>query len=115
MTGMALVIMASRKSGFMWPSRPAFGGRSSRRLPRHRHVSLAQTAALDLDVGLGPDLLELGVDRLGFVILALAAEGVGQAVEAPAVVGEFFQVVAVDLLGLGDQVGADQVGAQAVP
>src|SRR2546421_6800800 len=80
----------------------------------HRHTRLAEATRRDLDVCLGPDLLEAGVDRASFVSFALLAEGVGKAVEAPAVVGEFLQVGAVDLFGFGKLAGLHQGGAKGV-
>src|SRR4051812_39754957 len=60
-----------------WSDSPWSGGpRNERPDPalrslRQRLAFLAQTTARDRDVRLGPDLLELRVDRPGFVILAL--------------------------------------------
>src|SRR5438132_4389825 len=78
-------------------------GRRLDSLPR-----LAEAGALDFQVGIGPYLLESGVDRRRLVRLPLAAQAVGQAVERPAVFGQAFQIVAVDLLGLGEPAGLHQ-------
>ena len=67
---------------------------------------------MDLEVGVGPDLLEAGIDRRGFIRLALAAEAFGQAEERPAVFGKALEVFAVELLGVGELAGFHQHGAE---
>src|SRR5215475_10239301 len=47
-----------------------------------------------------PDLGELGADRLGFVVLALRIERLGEAEQRPAVDAIVLQAVAIDGLGV---------------
>src|SRR5207249_11997845 len=54
---------------------------------------LAIAGGSNLHVGVGPDLLELGIDFLGLFVFVLRIEAAGQAEERPAVVGLASQIL----------------------
>ena len=63
---------------------------------------LTKTRASDLDVCLSPDLLEFRLRSFHFIcILILQAQTLCEPEKRPAVVGQFLQVVAINLLRFG--------------